>query len=438
MRTYHSNGSTWRLILFALIIALTAGLYAQDDDFDDMEMEEGPCIPESLQTIYDTKTEEKTGENQVAIWYDYGRDYFQKAKHLSKMEHFQNAIPYFWKAIIHDKSGRFKIVYNRLAECYAQLNKPDSVLIVAYRGLEKYPDNAALHYHAGQIHKSRAAAKCAVPHYEALVKSSSNNKAALKNYWSILAQLYFQMEDEKSIDAQKAVIELDPENVEAASLLAQMMDFFGFDPLEAREQAFKKDPNNIRNARSYGKTAYEMGEYDKTIEAFQAVLTTDEKNIEAMSYIGRAYEGKEQLSDAVTAYREIIKVDPNRLNALCSIASVYARMNRFSQARSYVYKVLKVDRNYGLAYMVMGEIYENAVMHCSGNRAKRGYTYDDKLVFELAQGEYRKAMERDQRVESSARRRYKQLAEFVPTKADRHMTGNRTEVTDACYSWIGK
>lgn len=252
----------------------------------------------------------------------------------------------------------------------------------------------------------------------------------------VLSQLYLQLEDERAIDAQRKVIEYDPENVEAATTLARMMDFFGMDPLKAREEAFLKDTTNVLNARQYGMIAFESGQYDKALRAFNAVLVQEPENVEAFSYIGRVYESKDQLSNAINVYKKIITIDPDRLNTLCALASVYGRLNEFSVARSYIRRAINKDAGYGLAYMVMGEIYENAVMNCSNKREKDGYSYDDKLVFEMAREEYRKAASKDRNVASSAQNRYNQLAPFIRTKADKHMQGNRDTLKDGCYAWI--
>ncbi len=397
---------------------------------------EPPCIPADLSTPYDLYTQSGVDENQLNIWYDYGREYYRKGTFSDRPQHYQSALPYFWKVVLNDTLRRFKVVYGKIVECYLKLNQPDSALIAAYRGLKEYPDYATLHYHAGQIQKGFGRTSCAIPHFEALVKDQNQPPTILKNYYGILAQLYWEVEDERAIAAQEKVVELAPNDVEASATLAKMVEFFGYDPLEARESAFLKDTTNVTNARQYGITAFESGYYQKAIRAFKAVLKVDPENIEALSYIGRSYEALDRLSDAISAYQVILKIDPNRLNTLAALASVYSRQHNFSTAKTYVQKALRIDPNYGLAYMVMGEIYENAANYCSSQREKKDYTYDDKLVFELAQKEYEKAAARDPNVAAMAQNRIRLLKAFVRTKADIHMHSNRETIRDDCYRWI--
>ncbi|MCB0305323.1 MAG: hypothetical protein KDI38_16285, partial [Calditrichaeota bacterium] len=163
-----------KIARWCLVLGLLAGgmsLHAQDeDDFEEMS-EDTACVPANLQTAYDAYKTDDLAPNQLDIWYDYGREPHKIARYENKPEKYRQAIPYFWKVIVNDDTGRFKIVYGKLVECYLGLNEPDSALIVAYRGLAKYPDYITLHYHAGIIQKTLGKVKCAIPHYEALVNS---------------------------------------------------------------------------------------------------------------------------------------------------------------------------------------------------------------------------------------------------------------------------
>ncbi len=425
------------IALLLAILVYFPPVFSQDEDFEDEEMEaEAQCIPESLTTIYDRFKMDNVSENQINLWYDYGRDYYTKAKYGKKIKHYKTAVKHFWKVVINDQTGRFKATYARLAECYTKLNEVDSTLIVVYRGLKKYPKYATLHYHAARIHNTLGRGKCAIPHYEALTENNSQDSTSLKNYWAALAKLYFQEDDEKAIAAQIKVTDLDPNDVEAATFLVQLTEYFGMDPMKAKEAAFQKDTTNIRNARSLGITAMETGQYKKALRAFNAVLVQNPQNIEARMYIGNAYEGLTQPTQAIKSYKSILEFATDKPNVYCAIASVYARLNDFPTAQSYIRRAQRIDRNYGYSYMVMGEIYENSVSFCSANRGQKGYSYDDKLVFELARKEYQKAAARDPNVAVSANNRFNQMEAFIPTKADKHMQSNRTDIKDKCYSWI--
>jgi tetratricopeptide (TPR) repeat protein len=432
VKRYQKISNAVTFSLFFVMVLLVNG-FSQENAF-----QKNNCIPDGLDTLFAAYKSPDVSMEQLQIWYDYGREHHKKAKFGGNTEHYAKATPYFWKIVVNDRTGTFKVAYSKLVECYLGLNEPDSALIAVYHGLAKYPDYSILHYHGGVIQKTKGNVPCAIPHYEALVSSENLDAKTLKNYYQVLAQLYFEINDPNAIEAQQKVVSLDPSDGEASSLLARMMEAYGMDPLKALENAFLSDTTNINNARQLGLSAYDSGKYQLAIRAFKAVLKQDPQNIEAMSYLGRSYEALNRLQDALQIYKKILAIDSKHLNTLLAMASVYSRLNDFVTARSYVYRATAIDPNYGLAYMVLGEIYENAVNYCANNRKKDGYSYDDKLVFEKAREAYLLAAKKDPNVASAAQNRYKQLAPFIRTKADKHMAGNRETFRDDCYSWINQ
>ena len=154
-----------------------------------------------------------------------------------------------------------------------------------------------------------------------------------------------------------------------------------------------------------------------------------------MALKAKSYEGLNQMSDAIKIYKDVLQLKPKDIKTLCSIARAYSQLNNFSAARSNVLQAMRIDNGNGEPYMVMAQIYEDAVDYCSGKRDDNEYTYDDKLVFEKARGEYAKA-KRDANFASTASTRYSNLAVLVPTREEVFMKNNRKTIKDGCYSWI--
>ncbi|MEJ2634437.1 MAG: hypothetical protein P8184_03985 [Calditrichia bacterium] len=421
-------GSLSKLFFVLFLFSLVGMSYAQLEGLEKFGVKEDTvkCIPDSLTTPYDKFKSDSIGQQQLGIWYSLAREEY-------KYKNYQRAIPYYWKILENDTTGRFKVVYAKLAESYYSLNEPDSVFIVVYRGLEKYPDYSTLHYWAGFVHDVLGQTKCAIPQYEALVKENPQEKS----YWEKLAYLYYKENDPKAIQAQQKVVELEPGNVEASRLLAEIMTHFGEDPLKALEQTYLNDTTNVDNAMRYAKAAFERGLYEKSLKVFKQIVKLEPKNTTAMEYIGRDYESLNQLQSALRSYKEILQIEPKNAKVMSLIASIYGRLNEFVTARSYVDKAIRVAPGDGLPYMIMGEVYENAVTYCQNKRTKDKFTYDDKLVYRLAQEEYKKAA-KDPNYESDAKRRVTQLEPLLPTKEDLFMQKNRLTPKDPCYSWINK
>ncbi len=400
-------------------------------------MEEGAvaeaqnCKPADLSTPYDASQSDTISQKQINIWYSFGSEEF-------KHEQYKRAVPYFWKVVINDKDGTFKVVYSKIATCYFELAKGeenqtaylDSTLIAVYRGLEKYPDYVTLHYRAGSIFSTMGKTQCAIPHYEALVAANPQEVSYLK----ALAGLLFQIQDERCIQYQKKVVELQPDDAEANNLLIQMYQSFGFDPIDPIRDAFLNDTTNVANAMRYGNEAFIIGQYKEALRAANAAIKKEPNNVAALELKAKSYEALDNTSEAISTYREVLKIDPKNTAVLCNIARNYLRLNNFAQAQAQVGQAKRVDPNNGEPYMVMAEIYIAAAEYCSNKRGENKYNLDDKLVFEKAVEELKKA-ERDPNYRAAANTRRNGLKDFVRTKEDIFMNP-RTSIKDECYSWI--
>lgn len=421
----------WGVGLALLLTLSAAPLFAQDDMEEGAVAEAQNCKPADLSTPYDASQSDTISQKQINIWYSFGSEEF-------KHEQYKRAVPYFWKVVINDKDGTFKVVYSKIATCYFELAKGeenqtaylDSTLIAVYRGLEKYPDYVTLHYRAGSIFSTMGKTQCAIPHYEALVAANPQEVSYLK----ALAGLLFQIQDERCIQYQKKVVELQPDDAEANNLLIQMYQSFGFDPIDPIRDAFLNDTTNVANAMRYGNEAFIIGQYKEALRAANAAIKKEPNNVAALELKAKSYEALDNTSEAISTYREVLKIDPKNTAVLCNIARNYLRLNNFAQAQAQVGQAKRVDPNNGEPYMVMAEIYIAAAEYCSNKRGENKYNLDDKLVFEKAVEELKKA-ERDPNYRAAANTRRNGLKDFVRTKEDIFMNP-RTSIKDECYSWI--
>ena len=426
--------------LFALIFLLSpAVLFAQTDEAGNQDMPASgsvKCKPDSLNTPYEKFKSDTITQKQVSIWYSFGSEEF-------KHSNYKKAIPYFWKVLLNtppkDPLNLNRASYSKVATGYFELAKSeagkqaeyiDSTLIIIYRGLEHYPDYPNLHHLAGTIFNIQGNVECAILHFEALVRIYPDNIDYLKT----LSSLLFRTDDERCIEIQQKIVNMQPDNSEASSLLIQYYQHFQLDPIEPIKKAFENDPTNIANALRYGKEALIIGQYDEALKAFNAVLKVDPNHLEALEQKAKSYEGLNKTTDAINAYKEILKIDPKNVGVLCSVARGYLHLNNFSQAQAQINQAKRIDPGNGEPYMVMADIYINAAEYCSNKRGENNYNLDDKLVFERAVKELEKA-ERDPNFRASASTRRNGLKDFVRTKEDIFMNP-RENLKDNCYSWI--
>jgi len=417
------------IILNFLFVFLlnTTSLFAQfDDDEFDLDKKEIVCKPESLMTAYDKGDFSGTTFDNIRQWYSFGSEYF-------KNKNYKSALPYLWKVFINDSTKYARNAVRKIARSYFQLQRADSTLIVCYRGFEIFPDHVILHYFAGFIQDNLGKVACAIPHYEALVADNPEKTEYLEK----LAFLYYKMDNEKAIETQNILANLDPKNSKYANDLALYSEYFygAGGGLDAFKRAWENDPDNIDFAFKYGKAAYNAGEYKAALTPLFAVVKKNPDHKEAHELIAMSDESLEKYKEPIAEYKKILEIEPDNADVMCAIANDYRSLDQFSNAKYWVNKALKAKPGFGLAYMCMAEVYESAVPYCQ-NKNNRKRKYDDGLVYEKAKKEYEKAL-KDPNYKADARRRINSLKPYLPTEEETFMNQNRKNLKDSCYtSWI--
>lgn len=411
------------VILLIMLNAVISFAQLEDDEFG---TEETNCIPESLMTKYDKIDYGDVTLDDIRQSYSFGSEYY-------KNKNYQAAIPYLWKVFLNDTTKYGRNAIRKLASSYFELQEADSTFIACYRGLAVYPDHIILHYFAGFLQDRIGNTKCAIPHYEALVEANPDKAEYLEK----LAFLYFKEEDEKALEIQSRLVNLEPTNADYANTLAQMSEFF-YGPgggLEAFKQAWENDPDNMDFALKYGKAAYNAGQYQAALIPLNKVIGKDPKNKQAHELIARCDESLQKYTDAISEYKKILETEPGNAEVMCNIANDYRNLNQFSNGRYWVNRALQAKPGYGMAHMIMAEIYESAVTYCQ-NKENRKRKYDDGLVYQKALEEYQKAAQ-DPNFRSDARQRINSLKPYLPTDEETFMNQNRKQLKEECYtSWI--
>ena len=416
----------WMLILIGFIIAIQINLaqaQIDEDEFDTEQLNE-ECIPETLVTPYDAYYDPNTPLDEIKKWYSFGSEYY-------KNKNYTSALPYLWKVFINDTGKYAVLAIRKIAYSYFTLQIVDSTLIACYKGLDRYPNHDNLHYYAGYLQDNLGKFRCAIPHYEKLVEGEPEEKSYLEK----LAFLYYKDENEKAVDIQQQLVDLDPTNSEYQSTLILYVTHFFGDALEHLKKAYQNDPENIDFALAYGKTAYEQGKYREAIDPLSAALTKDGKHVEALRYRAMSLEGLEQYNAAIADYKKILESQSDNAEVMCAIATNYKELNQFANGRYWFNKALQAKPGYGLAYITMAEIYEEAVAYCQ-DKEKRGRKYDDGLVYQKAYEMYAQAA-KDPAHKTTASKRMSGLKSVLPTQEEEFMNQNRKTLKEDCYtSWI--
>ncbi len=413
-------------LLFLLLFLGTSFVFAQFDDEilgGEEETADEICVPENIKTGWDSLANKEL-QQDIRMLYSFGVEYY-------KNKSYKEALPYLWKVYLFGDDRYAKNSIRKITDIYFNQGMVDSTLIACYRGLEKFPTEKILHHYAGLLQNKLGKFRCAIPHFEALVSQDSENK----DYIKTLAFLYFKNEDDRAIEMQERVVALSPGNAEEANTLATYVSAIrgsGAD-LEFRKKAYDQAPENIDFALSYGSAAADAGQYKKALAPLKKVL---KQKPSARVYKIRAevYENLNQNTNAINDYKSILKLEPGNINVMLRITENYRNVHSFSKARFWVNKALAKKPGYGAAYISMGEIYEASVSYCTEKRGGKP-KYEDKLVYELAAKEYKKA-QKDPGFRSKAKTKYNNVFPFIPTKEDVFMHKGATIKSECYTSWI--
>jgi len=390
----------------------------------DMSPERQKAIDDSLQKVYIYELNK--------AW-STGYEYY-------KPKIYERAIKPFWRVIELDTIDRFKDVYALLSDSYFKLGKVDSAQLVLEKGLESYPDNVGLRRNLAYILAGKEQIDDAIAEYELVTKADDTQV----NDWKQLANLYLRNDMlDDAIMAYQKVMELDPTDQDAQNTLGQLLKGAGDEDaaIEALEKALALDPNNTQLMFDIGKSYYNQGEYAKAVEKLEGYLQKQPYDYIAMEYLGGSYNGKGDFRKAIDVYSKIVAAQPENKKIYTDIATNHKELRQFITARKFVNKALAVDSKYGLAYIVLGEIYEATVDNCMRQKGKTMPKFDDKLVYREAYRQYQKAAS-DLQFKDIADRKRGYLRDFLPSKEDEFFNKNRKKangrysVTDDCYKWI--
>ncbi|RQV96929.1 MAG: tetratricopeptide repeat protein [Calditrichaeota bacterium] len=415
----------WISVLLSILIISGICFAQYDDELLLEDQTDMSCIPENLNTIYDSLA---TGEVQdVKMEYSFGTEYY-------KNKNYKEAVPYLWKAFLNGDDQYSRAAVRKLADSYFSQSMVDSTLIVCYKGLEKFPDLTTLHHYAGSLQNTLGKVNCAIPHFENLVQNTKEGKE-LVEYLKTLALLYLKNNDERAVDMQKRVVELVPDDAEQSDLLASMMDML-VDPEEAlaqRKENFTKFPDNTDYALDYGDAAVRAGKFEEAIKPLSVAISKDPK-VKAYNLRAQAYESLGSYSKAINDYKSALNLEPSNADLMLNIANNYKFLNNFSSAKYWVGRALGTKPGYGKAYITMGEIIEASVPYCQKQRKNSKTTFEDKLVYEKAKEQYDYA-KRDPAYNSKARNKINYLQSLLPTKEDRFMNQGKS-ITSSCYDFV--
>jgi tetratricopeptide (TPR) repeat protein len=214
------------------------------------------------------------------------RDHFTKGMFFELENKHENALIEFYQALLYDSSSA--TIYNRIAENHMALGRYES----------------ALRY----LNKSH--------------KIKSNEPETIR----LIADCHYRLkDDDRAIENLQKVLEIDPLDENARSLLLLLLrkngDYLALaHQYEEMINIYGEDEEWVKKAASI---YLKNGQIDDALELFKLYVKADSTNAGMWYSVGTAYELKGEPEDAITAYSHAVSIAPQvteaaeRIYALC-------------------------------------------------------------------------------------------------------------------------
>ncbi|MDZ7332659.1 MAG: tetratricopeptide repeat protein [candidate division KSB1 bacterium] len=397
------------------------------------------CAPTTQQTgpVIDDARQKAIRDSLRKVYeYELNKTWSTAFEHY-KNKNYESAINPFWKVIELDTIERFKDQkYALLSDSYIKLNKPDSAQIVLEMGVKAYPGNAYLHRTLAYFLDSRGQTEEAIAEYQKATEIDPSRPAD----WKALGNLYIKTNQiQEATQAFEKAAELDPKDQDTQKILSRLYKTTGDSEaaIKRMEEVKRLDPNNAENLFNLGREYFNLGDFNNAILNLELMLKLKPNDVTAMEYLGNALQNRGDFRRAINVYNEILKLKSDNIKVMCDMATSYRELGQFPTARNYARQALSIDPKYGLARIVIGEIYESAAEKCYTARGKKMPEFDDKLIYDLAYQEYSKAAQ-DPQFRDLAERKMNYVSQSRPTKEDLFFHKGQTKPKDPCYDWIYK
>jgi tetratricopeptide (TPR) repeat protein len=222
------------------------------------------------------------------------RDHFTKGMFFELENKHENALIEFYQALLYDSTS--STIYNRIAENHMSLGRYESALRYLQKSLKLQPE---------EPETIRLIADC---HYR------------LKD-------------DDKAIDNLKLVLEINPLDENARTLLLLLYrkngNYLGLaQQYEQMINIYGEDEDWVRKAA----TIYlKNGQIDEALSLFNLYLEADSSNAGMWYSVGMAYELKEQPDMAITAYEKAVQIAPEVTEAAQRIYSLCRKEQKWEK-----------------------------------------------------------------------------------------------------------
>jgi len=235
-----------------------------------------------------------------------------------------------------------------LAQLYMTSREFDLAKEESLRLLQIRPDDTQVLLIAGDSYLGKGDGNKALEFYG---KAQKQNPKAAAPYVGLGAAYALQKNLPAAQKALEEAIQLDPERIDALTLLAQTYVSQG-----------KSQAAIVRVQQQLGKTKEQaavylllgrlsMAEKDsaKAVEHLQKAVQLKPDFLDAYLLIGNVLVSQKKFDSAIEEYQKVIQKEPKAIVPMMSLGAIYDAKQQHSKANEYYQKVLDIDKNFSPA-----------------------------------------------------------------------------------------
>ncbi len=371
----------------------------------------------------------------ILVRSSFAYEYYKNGDYESAREHYKVIYQY---DLEHNKN-----IFKPWADCFVRAGIMDSALFAYEEGVKYFPDDAYFRNSLAIMYRNSGKYEDAIVQQKEAIRIKPGNI----DYIRALADLYEMAENwDEALVAYKKLAELLPGDEAVRNRIVNITraHMSPAEYIKTLKEAVEQFPEDARKRFDYARALSEQGQYiyaEGELRKYTEMMPDDPSGWEELFIVRQNLDDHKS---AIVASLKIIElhakeldnvVMPDLAKVFTDAGGAYLSLKNWRQARSYAYKALSVKEGYGPAYVLLGNIYYQAADVASGSSPK----YNDKLVYTIAYGLYRKAAtSSDPEAGSDGERWMSALkgGELIPSKEELFMHVNDKRPKGDKYNWI--
>jgi len=389
----------------------------------DLEEEEG-TETEAVQTLSKAELDELIGKYRSFAHEDWKKGKYEEAKQ------------YYDSVLTYDYDHKIN-VYRALADCCINLKDHEGAIHNYETGIKYFPDDDYLRSSLALVYKGMGRIEESIEQQLEAIRIKPENI----DFKMSLAELYVKAEDfDGAIKTYQELMEMLPDD-ESIRKKYELLVMTQRDPeefLQTLREGVEAFPADVARRLSYANALLDQGLNKEAVAEYRKYSEQVPDDAKGWNGQAKANDNLENTQAAIAAYKKVVNLEPKNSIAMVAIGEDYLTMKNWNKVRIWSKKALSADPKAGSAWVLLGDAYQESADISSGEKTP---SYNDKLVFLIAYGLYKKAstsQDIDAASDGERGMHYLKASELIPAKEDWFMNKGKIFPVGSQYKWIDK